>query len=121
MGRHDLKMRVRFKLGDIVLVGPGKADLLAAVDRTGSISAAARDMGMSYRRAWLLIDEMNRHLDQPVVDASFGGKAGGGTQLTEFGREVLSRYRRIEATILTTVAADLDWLNGHAVAAETTE
>jgi molybdate transport system regulatory protein len=115
MDRQSLKMRLRLKFGEIVLLGPGKADLLDAVDRTGSISAAAREMNMSYKRAWMLIDEMNRHLDHPVVDATFGGKAGGGTSLTEFGREVRDRFRRIEDSACAAIAEDMAWLETHAV------
>jgi len=115
MDRQGLKMRLRLKFGEVVLLGPGKADLLDAVDRTGSISAAARDMNMSYKRAWMLIDEMNRHLDRPVVDATFGGKAGGGSSLTAFGREVRDRFRHIEDAAAAAIAEDVAWLATHAL------
>lgn len=115
MDKPDLTLRLRLKFGEVVLLGPGKADLLDAIDRTGSISAAAREMGMSYKRAWMLIDEMSRHLDQSVIDATFGGKAGGGSSLTPFGRELRDRYRRIEETARAAIAEDIDWLVGHAV------
>lgn len=107
--------RLRFKLGPVILLGPGKTDLLEAIDHTGSISAAARSMGMSYKRAWLLIDEMNRHLSEPVVSAAFGGSHGGGAHLTEFGREVLARYRHMQTSLETSLADDIAWLNSHAV------
>jgi molybdate transport system regulatory protein len=71
-------------------LGPGKVDLLEAIDRNGSISAAGRDLGMSYRRAWLLIDQVNN------VVASPGGAHGGGAQLTNFGRALIAAYQRIE-------------------------
>ena len=92
--------RVRFRLRvtrrtDIAL-GPGKVDLLEAIAKTGSITAAARALGMSYRRAWLLVDTMNRCFREPVVDAEKGGKRGGGTRLTATGVEAVRRYRRVE-------------------------
>ena len=92
--------RVRFRLrvtrrADIAL-GPGKVDLLEAIAKTGSITAAARALGMSYRRAWLLVDTMNRCFREPVVDAEKGGKRGGGTRLTATGVEAVRRYRRVE-------------------------
>ena len=77
-------------------LGPGKADLLDAIGRTGSISAAGRELGMSYRRAWLLVDEVNRIFTEPVVTAAVGGVHGGGAELTDFGRALIAAYRRIE-------------------------
>lgn len=88
--------RVRLKFPNGVQLGPGKADLLDAVGRTGSISAAGRTLGMSYRRAWLLVDEVNGLFDRPVVTASAGGAHGGGAQLTDFGRALIAAFRRIE-------------------------
>jgi molybdate transport system regulatory protein len=76
-------------------IGPGKARLIESIRDTGSISAAARDMGMSYKRAWLLLDSMNQAFAEPVVTAAPGGAGGGGAVLTPFGAEVLERYRRI--------------------------
>ena len=93
--------------------GPGKAELLEAIARTGSISEAARSMGMSYRRAWLLVDSTNRLFRQPVVTAGPGGQRGGGATLTTFGRQVLRRYRHLIAAAGRAASADLarfaDW------------
>src|SRR5713101_7577898 len=86
-------------------IGPGKARLLESIRDTGSISAAARDMAMSYKRAWLLLDSMNEAFTEPVITAAPGGAGGGGATLTAFGAEVLERYRRIEARA-TAVADD---------------
>lgn len=86
---------VRIDLGTGDGFGPGKADLLAAVAATGSISAAARSMSMSYRRAWLLVDATNRLFGKPCVATSPGGRAGGGARLTPFGARVLATYRAI--------------------------
>jgi molybdate transport system regulatory protein len=76
-------------------MGPGKADLLDAIRQTGSISAAARSLGMSYRRAWLLVETMNRCFREPLVTTLAGGRHGGGTQLTAMGVQVLRRYREL--------------------------
>lgn len=88
---------LRILLGAATAMGPGKADLLEAIARTGSISAAAKEMGMSYRRAWLLVDTMNRCFRKPLVDAATGGRRGGGALLTPLGEEALARYREMEA------------------------
>jgi molybdate transport system regulatory protein len=77
-------------------IGPGKAKLLESIRDTGSISAAAREMGMSYKRAWLLLDSINQAFTEAVVTAAPGGSGGGGATLTPFGAEVLERYRRID-------------------------
>lgn len=106
-----LQTRLRLKLGPVILLGPGKADLLRLIDQSGSISAAARAMGMSYKRAWQLVDEMNRHFNQPVVGANPGGIKGGGAHLTLFGQEVLKRYGSILDHLEQAAGDDLDWLN----------
>jgi molybdate transport system regulatory protein len=79
--------------------GPGKADLLERIQRTGSISAAARDMKMSYSRAWNLVDEMNRAFKAPLVTAATGGKSGGGALVTPEGEKVLALYREMQARL----------------------
>lgn len=107
--------RLRFKLGSVILLGPGKIELLREIDRTGSISAAARAIGMSYKRAWQLVDEMNRHLNEPVVAASFGGSHGGGARLTELGHEAVERYQRMVSTLESALADDIAWLDKHSV------
>lgn len=88
--------RLRILMGAAVALGPGKADLLDAVEQAGSISAAARAMGMSYRRAWILIEAMNRDFKQPLVATSAGGSGGGGAQVTQAGHDALRRYRIME-------------------------
>ncbi|MDP2111197.1 MAG: LysR family transcriptional regulator [Thiobacillus sp.] len=99
--------KLRILLGAEIAIGPGKADLLDAVARTGSISAAAREMGMSYRRAWLLVDTMNRCFKRPLVEASKGGSGGGGARITEQGLDVLARYRAMELKAAASVAAEM--------------
>jgi molybdate transport system regulatory protein len=88
-------------------IGPGKAKLLESIRDTGSISAAARDMGMSYKRAWLLLDSINQAFTEPVVTAAPGGAGGGGAVLTAFGTDVLERYRRIEKRATARAADDV--------------
>lgn len=77
-------------------LGPGKIDLLEAIGETGSIAGAGRRLGMSYRRAWLLVDEVNKLFVRPLVVSSIGGAHGGGAELTDFGRALVAAYRRIE-------------------------
>ena len=103
----EVKFRLRITRGDDIAVGPGKIDLLVAIARTGSITAAARELGMSYRRAWLLVDTMNRCFKSPVVEAEAGGRSGGGTALTPVGIEAVRRYRRIERAAAKAGAADI--------------
>src|SRR5262249_1456168 len=102
-----VQYRLRITEGDQIAVGPGKVDLLEAIASTGSITAAARQLGMSYRRAWLLIDTMNRCFKQPVTTAEAGGRRGGGTSLTPLGMEGVRRYRRIESAAAEAGAADI--------------
>jgi molybdate transport system regulatory protein len=101
----DLKLSIILKSG--ARIGPGKARLLESIRDTGSISAAAREMGMSYKRAWLLLDSINQAFDEPAVIAVSGGQRGGGAALTTLGSELLTRYRRIEAKARDDFAADL--------------
>ncbi|MEO0915146.1 MAG: LysR family transcriptional regulator [Pseudomonadota bacterium] len=89
------------------MLGPGKADLLEAIDAEGSIAAAGRTMGMSYKRAWQLVETLNASFGAPLVTRSRGGASGGGAALTDMGRNVLAAYRRIEAGAAGAVAADL--------------
>ena len=91
--------RLRVMFGDEIAMGPGKADLLAAIADTGSISASAKRLGMSYRRAWLLVDTMNRCFREPVVASAAGGPGGGGARVTAFGREVLDRYAAMRSAV----------------------
>jgi len=102
-----VQFRLRFIRGDDIAVGPGKVDLLEAIEASGSISGAARSLGMSYRRAWLLVDTMNRCFRAPLVEAEAGGKRGGGARLTRLGAEVIERYRRIERDAARAGAADI--------------
>ena len=106
-----MKPSVRILFGAASSLGPGKIALLEAIARCGSISAAAREMGMSYRRAWLLVEAMNQAFKQPAVTAATGGKRGGGAEVTPFGQDLLTRYRTIEAKAAAAVARDLQALN----------
>lgn len=107
--------RLRIVLDGGARIGPGKIDLLTAIARTGSISAAGRALGMSYRRAWLLATETDRLFGRPLVVTAAGGAGGGGARLTPLGEAVVAAYRRIEARTLDAIrdelapfAADLD-------------
>lgn len=108
-------LSLRVYLGAAGAIGPGKVRLLEAIATTGSISAAGRALGMSYRRAWNLVDDMNSCFRQPVVSVAIGGKAGGGATLTGLGREVVRRYRSLETRAANAAAADLAALQRQAV------
>ncbi|NOT14699.1 MAG: LysR family transcriptional regulator [Methylotenera sp.] len=86
-------LKIRIYNGGTVAMGPGKAELLETIDTCGSISSAAKQMQMSYRRAWELVDVMNKCFNQPVVTSASGGQHGGGAHLTDFGRFILKSYR----------------------------
>lgn len=98
-----IRLRLRIDLTPTSAVGPGKIDLLEHIASTGSISAAGRTMGMSYRRAWLLADELNRLFKEPVVTTAHGGRTGGGARLTKFGSELVRRFRAMEAEAHSTL------------------
>ncbi|MCS6766423.1 MAG: LysR family transcriptional regulator [Candidatus Protistobacter heckmanni] len=94
----DVKFRLRISRDEEIAVGPGKVALLEAIAEAGSISAGGRQLGMSYRRAWLLVDAMNRSFKSPVVETATGGAHGGGAAVTETGMAVIRLYREIEAS-----------------------
>ena len=100
-----LTLRLDFAPGQAI--GHGKIRLLEAVRDHGSISAAGRAMGMSYRRAWLLIDELNRLFGEPVVETKHGGAAGGGAELTALGHRLVHHYRAIELKAHAVAASEL--------------
>lgn len=102
--------RLRIGSDRELAVGPGKIALLEAIEQTGSISAAGRKLGMSYRRAWLLVDALNRALAHPVITTVTGGREGGGTALTPTGLELVRRYRRIEALARAATAKEISAL-----------
>jgi molybdate transport system regulatory protein len=87
---------IKIDFGTGVRLGPGKVKLLECITETGSISAAARAMDMSYRRAWLLVDELNGMFARPVVETAAGGAGGGGAKVTEFGLRIIGVFRQLE-------------------------
>lgn len=93
---YDLRLRLRLRRGTGLVIGPGRADLLEAIQETGSIAAAGRKMGMSYKRAWELVDSLNTTFRAPLVASAKGGAGGGGARLTELGTQVLAAYRGLE-------------------------
>lgn len=104
--QSNIDVRVRIMAGGEIAFGPGKADLLDAIAQTGSISAAARHMNMSYRRAWLLVDAMNRSFCDPLITTAAGGQKGGGAVITDNGQAVLARYRCMQQTVSAALKAD---------------
>lgn len=101
------RLRLRIVLGPGAMLGPGKAELLERIHDSGSISAAGRQMGMSYKRAWMLVEEMNAAFAAPLVDSARGGPGGGGAKLTATGSSVLRHYHAIIAAAAQAGAADL--------------
>lgn len=99
-----LKLKAQLLCGEDLAIGPGKADLLEAIDREGSISGAGRALGMSYRRTWLLVDTMNRCWRDPLVETMPGGGQQKGARLTPCGRDVLAAYRTLEAQLVKAAA-----------------
>jgi molybdate transport system regulatory protein len=106
----QLRLRMRVTRGDAIAVGPGKIELLEALQRTHSINGAAKALGMSYRRAWLLVDELNAALREPAVRSATGGAHGGGSELTATGAELIRLYRAIEQRARQACAAEIDEL-----------
>jgi len=103
-------IRVRIDLSPDSALGPGKIALLEHIEATGSLSQAARELGMSYRRAWLLLDDLNRMFTEPATTMSVGGSGGGGAQLTDLGRAIVKAYREIEDAAEKAASARLAWL-----------
>lgn len=104
-------LTLRILASDHPAMGPGKAQLIELIDSTGSISAAAREMGMSYRRAWQLVEAINASFLEPVVVTAIGGKRGGGAVVTESGRELVAHFRAIEGKASAAIAADITRFN----------
>jgi len=95
--RMTLSLRIRVVEGKTIILGPGRADLLDGIAALGSIAAAGRAMGMSYKRAWALVEAMNATFTAPLVEAAKGGAGGGGARLTETGVQILAAYRALAA------------------------
>lgn len=104
------RLRLRLLFGDNAMLGPGKADLLDAIAATGSIAAAGRAMGMSYKRAWSLVEEMNAAFKLPLVQTARGGSAGGGAQLSPTGVQVVALYRQLMDRLAIAGAAEISAL-----------
>jgi molybdate transport system regulatory protein len=118
-GTHVARIRIHISLGDGHSIGPGKAQLLEAVGESGSISAAARSMGMAYRHAWELVDDMNKCFRLPVVETTSGGRAGGGATLTPFGEELVRRFRTMEKAACAAMEPNLEALERQVAGART--
>jgi molybdate transport system regulatory protein len=107
-------VRFRVDLSRNCSIGIGKIELLEAIVRTGSISKASREIGMSYRRAWLLVEDMKVNLDEAVVESNTGGVRGGGASVTAFGKQMIASYRRLESDFQGLANANLGDLVSHA-------
>ncbi|MFG1397770.1 winged helix-turn-helix domain-containing protein [Roseixanthobacter pseudopolyaromaticivorans] len=111
-----LIMRIDFPPAD--RLGRGKIELLEQIRSEGSITNAGRAMGLSYRRAWMLVAAMNRMFSTPVVESKRGGGGGGGAALTPFGEELIARFRGMEAKARKALAEDISWLEARYVPSE---
>lgn len=115
------RVQLRIYLGEEEhKLGPGKVQLLEAIREHGSISAGARSMGMAYRHAWELVDDLNRCFQSPVVAASTGGRAGGGAEITPLGEELVRRFHAMEKAARRAIGRDLDALDAKVAARERT-
>ena len=101
----SLQLRLRIVCSKKIALGPGKVELLKLIEETGSLNKAAKRMGMSYMRAWTLVQTMNECFREPVVIAERGGRAGGGMKVTETGRRALVLYQKIEFTACSSTTA----------------
>ncbi|MGE0313629.1 MAG: winged helix-turn-helix domain-containing protein [Lautropia sp.] len=109
---NRIQFRLRLMHGDTIALGPGKVAVLEAIVETGSINAAAKRLGMSYRRTWQLVDAMNRAFRKPLVRTAIGGSHGGGTVVTEAGQRVIELYRRVEMNAKRASSDELRTLTG---------
>jgi molybdate transport system regulatory protein len=106
----NLELRIRLVQAGAILMGPGRAELLALIQSTGSIAAAGRQMAMSYKRAWVLVEAMNHDFAAPLVEAAKGGPGGGGAKLTPMGLEVLNAYQKLQHQCQAATAAQIERL-----------
>jgi molybdate transport system regulatory protein len=107
------RSRYRIMSDDLIALGPGKVDLLESIDQEGSISQAARQSHLSYRRAWDMVDTMNRCFKKPLVISATGGKGGGGAELTPLGKKVIAIYRDMESKASNATQEEWNSLKKH--------
>lgn len=115
----SLKVRVRIDFDSVHAVGPGKIALLERMRDTGSLSQAARELDMSYRRAWQLLDSLNTSFNEPVIVTSVGGKGGGGSEITKLGLSLIDAYRALESEMTDRAQQVFKPLRNRVVAPET--
>ncbi len=110
MKKKEIRIRCWIDIDGVRFFGPGRADLLELIEESGSISKAAKAMGMSYKKAWAMVDEMNTRGSKPFVIAQKGGEKGGGTQLTEAGKKMVSAYRKLNDRLFAVIEKNKDIL-----------
>jgi molybdate transport system regulatory protein len=112
MNDYKIKSRIWIEVGDNVLLGEGRVRLLKAVDATGSLSKAAKSIGMSYKKAWTLIDAVNKSAKEAVVVTSIGGQNGGGTIITPYGKNLIGAFEKINRKCWSFLDQELQTLDG---------
>ncbi|MCB2155931.1 LysR family transcriptional regulator [bacterium] len=118
MPRDPFAVRLRLYAGPEIAIGPGKADLLELIEETGSIAESAREMDMSYKRAWSLVKAMNESFAEPLVEREVGGRKGGGAQLTDLGREIVTAYRAAERAAHAAAAPHIELIKSRLAPSE---
>jgi len=111
MKKKQIRIRCWIDIDGVRFFGPGRAELLSLIDESGSIVKAAKSMGMSYKKAWDMVDEMNTRGRKPLVVARKGGDKGGGSQLTDSGRKIVARYDKLMVKLNKLVEKNGDILN----------
>lgn len=112
-GSSEMRLTIRVDFGAHGALGPGKIRLMELIGEKGSITAAGRAMKMSYRRAWLLVDALNRMFREPLIETQHGGSGGGGAALSVLGQRIVTLYRQIEASAAASATAPFDELAGY--------
>ncbi len=108
--KYSIKSRIWIEIDGEILLGEGRVQLLKAIGATGSLSKAAKSLGMSYKKAWSLVDAMNTRAEMPVIETSIGGTKGGGSLLTEYGQSLVAAYEKINENCWNYLDKQMDTL-----------
>jgi molybdate transport system regulatory protein len=109
--KYKIKSRIWIETNDTIFLGEGRVRLLSAIEKTGSLSKAAKSLNISYKKAWRLIDSVNKSTKQPVTISSIGGKGGGGAQLTPYGKKLITVFEKINKNCWEFLDKQIDEIN----------